>query len=168
MVRSQRSQALKDEAASSVSPAGGASGSGSFGNGPQGYSKPVGFVAASSSREVERTDEEEEQERRLRKRRDHADSLREVSLSPLLSAQHCIPELTSFLSPQRERRVDQRERQRIQILNREADGERQRKQEESKEFYIMRDTLSSWDDDEMAEKGRDLWFTDRYVFSSRC
>jgi len=56
----------------------GSSSSGAFGNGPQGWSKPVGFVAASGSG-VERTDEEEEELRKEKRRRDQADSLREVS-----------------------------------------------------------------------------------------
>lgn len=53
---------------------------GAFGDGPQGWSKPVGFVAASGSG-VQRTDEEEEELRNERRRRDAADSLREVSTS---------------------------------------------------------------------------------------
>lgn len=51
-----------------------------FGDGPQGWSKPVGFVAASGgSGGIERTDEEEEELRKERRRRDQADTLREVS-----------------------------------------------------------------------------------------
>lgn len=56
----------------------GSSSGGAFGTGPQGWSKPVGFVPASGSG-IERTDEEEEELRKEKRRRDQADSLREVS-----------------------------------------------------------------------------------------
>ncbi|CED83986.1 U1 snRNP complex, subunit SNU71 and related PWI-motif proteins [Phaffia rhodozyma] len=111
---------------------------GAFGNGPQGYSKPVGFVAGQDNGHPERTDEEEEEARRERKRRDQMDSLKE-----------------------RERRLDQRERQRFQLLEREAQVEQSRKESDQKDFFIARDRLKAYDDDRLEEAGRDLWFIDR-------
>ncbi|KAL7412506.1 hypothetical protein BDY24DRAFT_393154 [Mrakia frigida] len=115
----------------------GSSSGGAFGTGPQGWSKPVGFVPASGSG-IERTDEEEEELRKEKRRRDQADSLRE-----------------------RERRFEQRERQRLVLIDREIASERQRNLEEDQDHRSMKEKLARWDDDEQEERGRDLWYADR-------
>jgi hypothetical protein len=113
----------------------------SFSDTPQTYNRPVGFVAASSSSSAglpERTDEEEELIRVERRRRDALDAVRE-----------------------RERRNDARERTRLVNVDRDLTSIRAREQEDEKEHFIARDRLALWDDDEVADRGRDLWFVDR-------
>jgi RNA-binding protein 25 len=60
-----------------------------FGNGPQSYQAPVGFVksqGAEGKGEGERTDEEEEELRQMKKLRERETMLREVRLQRLSSA----------------------------------------------------------------------------------
>lgn len=51
------------------------------------------------------------------------------------------------------------------MLEREAQAEQSRKDEDQKTFFVAKDRLKAYDDDRVEEAGRDLWFTDRFVFS---
>ncbi|OCF75290.1 hypothetical protein I204_04143 [Kwoniella mangroviensis CBS 8886] len=114
---------------------------------PQAYDKPVGFVAAQSAEgkvDSGRTDEEEEELRRQRKQREKDIALRDA-----------------------ERRVEHRERIRIEALNREL------AQRKAHEDLIERnrrrqiEQYENWDDDEIIEKGREMFYSDRATWRAR-
>ncbi|EIW52431.1 uncharacterized protein TRAVEDRAFT_75390 [Trametes versicolor FP-101664 SS1] len=116
-----------------------------FGNGAQGYNKPVGFVKADdggytprsdrpSSARPTKTDEELEAERREARRRDEENSYKD-----------------------RERRYEPRERTRITALERAITRERAMKEAEERDRSEMRARLDVWDDDESDE----IFYTDR-------
>lgn len=109
------------------------------GKGPQGYSKPVGFVKAESDStgkpyEAMKTDEELEAERKETRRRDEENSFRD-----------------------RERRYEPRERARIVALEREIARERATREAEERDRFEIRQRLDIWDDDESDE----LFYVDR-------
>lgn len=62
---------------------------------------------------------------------------------------------------QRERRYEQRERGRIVGVERERARERQLAEQEDRERSLMADRLATWDDDREAERGRELYYSDR-------
>ncbi|GBE85142.1 hypothetical protein BKA93DRAFT_818719 [Sparassis latifolia] len=115
-----------------------------FGQGIQGYSKPVGFVKAEEDSRSPvpdhriaprvKTDEEMEEYRKETRRRDEENSYRD-----------------------RERRYEPRERARIQALERAIARERATKEAEERDRIEMRSRLEIWDDDESDE----LFYTDR-------
>ncbi|KAK4687335.1 RNA-binding protein 25, partial [Tremellales sp. Uapishka_1] len=108
---------------------------------PQGYSEPVAFVRAQGIEgkgEGERTDEEEEEMRQLRRTRERDAALRD-----------------------REQRVEARERQRIDSLNRESMSMKQQAEYEERNRKHMSEVLESWDDDDKLDRGRELYYSDR-------
>ncbi|KAL7423581.1 hypothetical protein Q5752_001161 [Cryptotrichosporon argae] len=108
---------------------------------PQGYAEPVAFVrpeTVAGKGESERTDEEDEEMRRAARLRERDLALRD-----------------------RERRVEARERQRIENLNREAASRKQQADAEERNRRHMAEMLAEWDDDEKADRGRELFYSDR-------
>lgn len=120
---------------------------------PQGYDRPVNFVkpeTAEGKAESERTDDEDEAMRQQRRDRDRASALREVGYKVLASA-----------DAQREHRVEKHERQRIDSVMREESVRRQRIENETRNRRIVTDDLEHWDDDELEERGKELFYSDR-------
>ncbi|WVW80454.1 hypothetical protein I302_102436 [Kwoniella bestiolae CBS 10118] len=114
---------------------------------PQGYDKPVGFVAAQSAEgkvDSGRTDEEEEELRRQRKQREKDIALRDA-----------------------ERRVEHRERMRIDALNRELAQRKAHDDLIERNRRRLTEQYENWDDDEIIEKGRELFYTDRATWRAR-
>lgn len=111
-----------------------------YGNGAQGYNKPVGFVresgrdAGSSSNNTQKTDEEMEEERKEARRRNEENSFRD-----------------------RERRYEPRERRRITEMERSIARQRATREAEEHDKVEMKSRLHVWDDDESDE----LFYTDR-------
>ncbi|WRT65978.1 uncharacterized protein IL334_002929 [Kwoniella shivajii] len=114
---------------------------------PQGYDKPVGFVAAQSAEgkvDSGRTDEEEEDLRRQRRQREKDIALRDA-----------------------ERRVENRERIRIDALNRELAQRKAHQDLIERNRHRQEDQYENWDDDEVIEKGRELFYADRATWRAR-
>ncbi|WWD18199.1 hypothetical protein CI109_102649 [Kwoniella shandongensis] len=114
---------------------------------PQAYDKPVGFVraqAAESKVDSDRTDEEEEELRRQRRQRDKDVALRDA-----------------------ERRVENRERGRIEALNRELAHRKAQADLIERTRRRQEEQYETWDDDEIAEKGRELFYADRAQWRAR-
>ncbi|KAF5315227.1 hypothetical protein D9619_007258 [Psilocybe cf. subviscida] len=114
-----------------------------FGKGPQGYSKPVGFVKAEDggagrnplAQEAEnKTDEQLEAERKEQRRQEEENSYKD-----------------------RERRYEPRERTRIATLERTIARERSQKEAEERDRIEIKARLDVWDDDESDE----LFYVDR-------
>ncbi|KAF8527025.1 hypothetical protein BU17DRAFT_39978 [Hysterangium stoloniferum] len=107
-----------------------------YGQGAQGYNKPVGFVQSQNDLPAEsgKTDEQREQERKDARARDENESFRD-----------------------RERRYEPRERQRIATLERTIQREKMQKEAEARDKIEMHSRLDIWDDDESDE----LFYTDR-------
>ncbi|KAL1666161.1 hypothetical protein GGF50DRAFT_99539 [Schizophyllum commune] len=113
-----------------------------FGNGAQGYQKPVPFVKAGSEAKDDRalagknnkTDLELEEERQEARRRDEEASFRD-----------------------RERRYEPRERNKLTALERSIARERATRDAEERDTKEMRVRLDIWDDDESDE----LFYIDR-------
>jgi hypothetical protein len=119
---------------------------------PQGYSEPVAFVRAQapeSKEQSERTDEEEEMLRQQRQNRERDAMLRDVSGSKFSADR------------QRERRVENRERQRIEALNREMAQRKQQADNEERNRKHAVEMLDAWDDDEKTDRGREWFYADR-------
>ncbi|KAG5645456.1 hypothetical protein DXG03_006001 [Asterophora parasitica] len=116
-----------------------------FGNGAQGYNKPVGFVKGHGGGAYEgggrsapsqtKSDEELEEERKEARRREEEVSFRD-----------------------RERRYEPRERTRIQTLERAIARERATREAEDRQRIEMRERLHIWDDDESDE----MFYIDRW------
>jgi hypothetical protein len=69
---------------------------------------------------------------------------------------------------QKEIKVEARERQRIDAMNRELAARKSHADWEQRHRTKMADELEHWDDDEKKDRGRELFFTDRQViFYSR-
>ena len=64
-----------------------------------------------------------------------------------------------------EYRVESRERARIDAMNKELAARKSHADWEHRHRLKMADELRNWDDDEKEDKGRELFFTDRYVSS---
>ncbi|WWC88177.1 uncharacterized protein L201_003082 [Kwoniella dendrophila CBS 6074] len=114
---------------------------------PQGYDKPVGFVAAQSAEgklDSGRTDEEEEDLRRQRRQREKDIALRDA-----------------------ERRVEHRERIRIDALNRELAQRKAHDDLIERNRRRLEDQYENWDDDEIIEQGRELFYSDRATWRAR-
>ncbi|WVF70986.1 hypothetical protein IAT40_005782 [Kwoniella sp. CBS 6097] len=114
---------------------------------PQAYDKPVGFVPAQSAEskvDSGRTDEEEEEIRRQRKQREKDIALRDA-----------------------ERRVENRERGRIEALNRELGHRKAQADLVERNRRRQEDQYENWDDDEIVEKGRELFYADRATWRAR-
>ncbi|WVR05586.1 hypothetical protein IAU60_002605 [Kwoniella sp. DSM 27419] len=114
---------------------------------PQAYDKPVGFVPAQSAEakvDSGRTDEEEEEIRRMRKQREKDIALRDA-----------------------ERRVENRERGRIEALNRELGHRKAQADLIERSRRRQEEQYETWDDDEVAEKGRELFYADRAQWRAR-
>ncbi|WWC68325.1 uncharacterized protein I206_102250 [Kwoniella pini CBS 10737] len=114
---------------------------------PQGYDRPVGFVPAQSAEgkiDSGRTDEEEEDLRRQRRQREKDIALRDA-----------------------ERRVEHRERIRIEALNRELAQRKAHEDLIERNRKRLEDQYENWDDDEIIEKGRELFYTDRATWRAR-
>nr|XP_018265023.1 uncharacterized protein I303_03205 [Kwoniella dejecticola CBS 10117]OBR87181.1 hypothetical protein I303_03205 [Kwoniella dejecticola CBS 10117] len=114
---------------------------------PQGYDKPVGFVPAQSAEgkvDSGRTDEEEEDLRRQRRQREKDIALRDA-----------------------ERRVEHRERLRIEALNRELAQRKAHEDLIERNRRRLEDLYENWDDDEIIDKGRELFYTDRATWRAR-
>jgi hypothetical protein len=62
---------------------------------------------------------------------------------------------------QRERRVETRERQRIDNLNRDTAMRRQHADQQERHRLQLLDLLENWDDDEKMDRGRDWFYADR-------
>ncbi|KDQ08036.1 hypothetical protein BOTBODRAFT_38252 [Botryobasidium botryosum FD-172 SS1] len=117
---------------------------GGFGQGPQGFSKPVGFVRGGEDgrsgydeqrpEEIEKTDEELERERKEARRRDEEASLRD-----------------------RERRYEPRERTRIAQIERVISRDAAIEEAQLRDREEMKKRLEVWDDDESDE----LFYVDR-------
>ncbi|KAF8578960.1 hypothetical protein K439DRAFT_1416733 [Ramaria rubella] len=109
---------------------------GGYGQGAQGYNKPVGFVQSQSDMpgDTGKTDEQREQDRKDARARDENESFRD-----------------------RERRYEPRERQRIANLERTIQRERLQREAEDRDKIEMHSRLDVWDDDESDE----LFYTDR-------
>ncbi|KAK8865624.1 hypothetical protein IAR55_000768 [Kwoniella newhampshirensis] len=114
---------------------------------PQAYDKPVGFVraqAAESKVDSDRTDEEEEELRRQRRQRDKDIALRDA-----------------------ERRVENRERGRIEALNRELGHRKAQADLIERTRRRQEEQYETWDDDQVIEKGRELFYADRAQWRAR-
>jgi hypothetical protein len=125
---------------------------------PQGYDAPVNFVkaqAAESKEQSDRTDEEEEMLRQQRRDRDKSNALKEVSTR--------APRTSARLTWQKEFKVEGRERQRIDAMNRELTARKSHADWEERHRAKMSTELEHWDDDEKLDRGRELFFTDRSV-----
>ncbi|ORX35471.1 hypothetical protein BD324DRAFT_632974 [Kockovaella imperatae] len=108
---------------------------------PQGYDKPVNFVKprqVEGKGESERTDEEEEEMRKQRRDRERDHAFRD-----------------------QERKVENRERHRIENLNREMSHRKQQADFEDRNRRRLTEMLENWDDEEIAEKGRESFYADR-------
>ncbi|TXT04929.1 hypothetical protein VHUM_04012 [Vanrija humicola] len=108
---------------------------------PQRYNEPVNFVrpeTAAGKGESERTDEEEEAIRKQKQDREQALALRD-----------------------REHRVETRERQRIEGALREESIRQQRIDAEVRGKRSALEYLEDWNDDEVEERSRDLFISDR-------
>ncbi|KAL1405199.1 hypothetical protein Q8F55_008824 [Vanrija albida] len=108
---------------------------------PQRYNEPVNFVrpeTAAGKGESERTDEEDEAIRKQKQDREHALALRD-----------------------REHRVETRERQRIETALREESVRQQRTDAEVRGKRSALEHLADWDDDDVEERARDLFISDR-------
>lgn len=66
-------------------------------------------------------------------------------------------------SRQREHRIEKHERQRIDSVMREESARRQRVENEARNRRIVTDDLEHWDDDELEERGKELFYSDRYA-----
>lgn len=62
---------------------------------------------------------------------------------------------------QRERQVEHRERLRLEALNRELTHRRQQGEAEERTRQALSERLDLYDDDEVADRGKDLFFVDR-------
>lgn len=129
-----------------------------FGNGAQGYNKPVGFVREGSkegdslANRIQRTDEELEEDRKEARRRDEENSFRDVSRGrPSIRLDLVID------YSQRERRYEPRERNRVNALERTIARQRAMREAEERDKIEMKSRLHIWDDDESDE----LFYTDR-------
>ncbi|OCF31872.1 hypothetical protein I317_02949 [Kwoniella heveanensis CBS 569] len=114
---------------------------------PQAYDKPVGFVPAQSAEskvDSGRTDEEEEEIRRQRRQREKDIALRDA-----------------------ERRVENRERGRIEALNRELGHRKAQADLIERNRRRQEDQYENWDDDEIMERGRELFYADRATWRAR-
>ncbi|BEI87165.1 hypothetical protein CcaverHIS002_0705110 [Cutaneotrichosporon cavernicola] len=108
---------------------------------PQAYDKPVSFVrpeTAEGKAVSERTDEEEEVLRQQKSDRERSSTLRE-----------------------REHRVEKHERQRVEAVMREESVRRQRSENETRNKRLISDDLEHWDDDELEERGKELFYSDK-------
>ncbi|KAM0754808.1 hypothetical protein T439DRAFT_377233 [Meredithblackwellia eburnea MCA 4105] len=127
-------------------PRGGSNGAAAGAVDPQSYNKPIGFVAGTGSRGAENvesaptgpTDEEQERSRLERERREAENMFRD-----------------------RERRLEGRERSRMQAVERERAKERSVLDQEDRDRVATRERLSMWDDDKEAERGHELFYADR-------
>jgi hypothetical protein len=126
---------------------------------PQSYNKPIGFVASGSKaspgtpvvkEEVDPNappvfhDEQKERERQAKERHQNEIAFNEM-----------------------ERRIEGRERQRINAVERERARERGMAEAEDRERALVAERLSTWDDDREADRGRELFYSDRCVLSFR-
>jgi RNA-binding protein 25 len=68
-----------------------------------------------------------------------------------------------FADAQRERRLEMRERQRIETLTRDANRIKHEDESEARERRALRERLAKWDDEEKIERGRELFYADRCV-----
>jgi hypothetical protein len=62
-----------------------------------------------------------------------------------------------------ERRLENRERQRIAAVERERGIERATRDREDQERVLMRERLATWDDEKEMERGREFFYADRWV-----
>jgi hypothetical protein len=62
-----------------------------------------------------------------------------------------------------EYRVESRERVRIDAMNKELAARKSHADWEHRHRVKISEELQYWDDDEKMDKGRELFFTDRYV-----
>ncbi|WVN85529.1 uncharacterized protein L203_100676 [Cryptococcus depauperatus CBS 7841] len=114
---------------------------------PQAYDKPLSFVKAQTAEtkaESGRSDEEEEELRRQKIQREKDIALRDA-----------------------ERRVEARERTRIDALNRELGHRKTQKDVIERNKMRQEDMYENWDDDELSERGRELFYADRYQWRAR-
>ena len=61
--------------------------------------------------------------------------------------------------------MENREQQRLAALNREMGQKRQQQDLEERNRKTLMEILENWDDDEKRDRGRELFFADRYVLS---
>jgi hypothetical protein len=66
-----------------------------------------------------------------------------------------------------EQRVESRERVRIDTMNKELASRKSHADWEHRHRVKIADELQHWDDDDRLEKGRELFFADRYVTQPR-
>jgi len=162
------------------SPSAGASRFASSAQDPQSFNKPIGFVAqggagvgagagpsgaAEAAAPPEVMDVEKERLRAERVAREADALFRDVGSHfgiHIRNRQSMRTDCcTMYVTLQRERRYEQRERNRIVGVERERARERQLTEQEERERRSMAERLAAWDDDREAEKGRELFYSDR-------